>query len=284
MDLPDDCFDYCDTKFFDFARKLADPLEAELFEIQHVRSVPSLLKTHDSVSIMELDCLDLNQIKDTISFKVSNGPRVVKAAVKGNMEFLIEAFSNKNELHLKQQKVKCSKTVAASIAKHSSSSPVSHSRKDVLSKDDHEKFIVDSLSNWGKSNSDSLRMNELELIYDSDFTLAIQENSSQFEATIHGTGRTDVKLLIQGGKFQISNYYKHLKAVKCQMMKQKKKIDKEAKQQQQQSSSNTETSRKLETSKYIVNYMVLKTRLILKKVLLNTKSSIKNVYVCPNVV
>ncbi|CAF1223403.1 unnamed protein product [Didymodactylos carnosus] len=92
----------------------------------------------------------------------------------------------------------------------------------------HERYIVDSIQRWCNDNKENLNLNDFTLIDGQQYRLAVKNY-------LNGTLTADINcdcgnlfiLTKSRGKFQLSNYYRHLKAVKSyKVMKEIKNNDK----------------------------------------------------------
>ncbi|CAF3568506.1 unnamed protein product, partial [Rotaria sp. Silwood2] len=66
--LPPDVISLYDESFYELARKLAGPIEADLLELQGIRSAYSLIHTEDIFDILKYECKALDQIKKRLAF------------------------------------------------------------------------------------------------------------------------------------------------------------------------------------------------------------------------
>jgi hypothetical protein len=92
---------------------------------------------------------------------------------------------------------------------------------------DHEKFITDSIQRWCDDNKENFKLNDFSLSDGKQYRLVVKNDpNSTFNANIRcDCGKLFVLTKLRG-KFQISNYYRHLKAVRpCKVIKQVKGSD-----------------------------------------------------------
>ena len=85
---------------------------------------------------------------------------------------------------------------------------------------DSHLLIVNATEEWCFKNGRDLNLPNLKLEEGSDFSLSIPSNTKEF-ARIRCGCRVSATLSRQGDKFQLSNYYRHLKSGKCSMLKSK---------------------------------------------------------------
>ncbi|CAF1482401.1 unnamed protein product [Adineta steineri] len=104
----------------------------------------------------------------------------------------------------------------------------------LLSKDDHTEFLLNLVKKWNQANKD-LHFGQIQLVPDIDYKINITHDNNVLQGIIICNCGTRVKLRTRSGKFQITNFYKHLRTPSCSMMKEKKKNYNE----QNQSTDNT---------------------------------------------
>jgi hypothetical protein len=86
---------------------------------------------------------------------------------------------------------------------------------------DHRAFIIKKLNEWSVKN---LTLNNQTLIEDQDFKLRVSQGASEGICIICGC-QAKFNLTRVRRNFSLSNYYKHLKSDKCEMIKKKKEIN-----------------------------------------------------------
>ena len=95
-------------------------------------------------------------------------------------------------------------------------------------KEEHIESILVLINKWTNNSKENLELEKLELMPDIDFTLNIKCNENDFEGLIKCKCGTRIRLMKKDDRFQITNFYKHLRSVSCSMMKAKKQqYDKE---------------------------------------------------------
>ncbi|CAF4989033.1 unnamed protein product, partial [Rotaria socialis] len=93
--LPSDIMSLRDVKFFDFVRKEAGDAAADLFEIQSINCVKSLLMTADVYCIMNLKSNALHDFKNKHGFMLDDDTFIIKPGIKGNVDYLIDLLRQK---------------------------------------------------------------------------------------------------------------------------------------------------------------------------------------------
>jgi hypothetical protein len=75
---------------------------------------------------------------------------------------------------------------------------------------------------WTEYSKENLHLDQLELKPDVDYTISITDNNNVIEGAIKCRCGTRIRLNRRDGKFQITNFYKHLRSATCFVMKEKK--------------------------------------------------------------
>ncbi|CAF1117783.1 unnamed protein product [Rotaria sp. Silwood1] len=97
-----------------------------------------------------------------------------------------------------------------------------YSTPSVLTKENHVEFIHTSIKKWVEDTKENVNLDNLELKPDADYTLTITNNDNDLEGSIRCKCGVKIKLRKRDGKFQITNFYKHLRSLTCSMIKEKK--------------------------------------------------------------
>lgn len=82
--------------FYDFVKQIVGSIEPELLQVQQISTVNSLLMTNDVFEIMLIPSKELDDIKNKVGFKKEDGSFIIKAGVKGNIDYLVELLRVKN--------------------------------------------------------------------------------------------------------------------------------------------------------------------------------------------
>ncbi|CAF2923431.1 unnamed protein product [Rotaria sp. Silwood2] len=112
----------------------------------------------------------------------------------------------------------------------------------LTTKDEHIQFILSLVKKWTENSKENLHLDELELKPDVDYTISITDNNNVIDGAIKCRCGTRIRLRIRDGKFQITNFYKHLRSPTCFMMKEKIKQHNQQKQLSNNTSSNNNNS------------------------------------------
>ena len=236
--LPANLTSLQDAEFYHFVKRIVGPVEAELLQVQQINNVNSLLMTADVFEIIQIPSHDLDDIKRKICFEKDDESFVIKAGVKGNIDYLIELLRAKNNAD------KRSKILRATLALPSTGLPNAGNTSIPVCSNatatnaipsltlawtltDHEKFITDSIQRWCDDNKENFKSNDFSLSDGKQYRLVVKSDSNgTFNADIRcDCGKLFVLTKLRG-KFQISNYYRHLKAVRpCKVIKHVKDSD-----------------------------------------------------------
>jgi hypothetical protein len=91
----------------------------------------------------------------------------------------------------------------------------------LTTKDDHVKFILNLMKKWTENNKEDLSFDQIELKPDVDYTISISDDNNIIEGTVKCKCGVRIKLRKRSDKFQITNFYKHLRTSSCSMMREK---------------------------------------------------------------
>ncbi|CAF1092878.1 unnamed protein product [Didymodactylos carnosus] len=228
--LPADMLTFNDNKFYDFVKNICGETEAELLEVQQIVNAQSLLLTDDVFGIMDVDCPDLIDLKKKISFTLADGSFLLKAGIRENIKYLKELFLKKNEV-MKETKLKSKQQTTITTAVSNSTPPPSSS---IIT------IAPVSTNSWCLDNKENAGLDDFQLRGGEDFTLKLHDNHNILEAAITCKCGSNFSLTKKDNKFQLSNFYKHIKKLNCSLMKEfVKKNNKQKRTNVQISSSST---------------------------------------------
>ncbi|CAF3329974.1 unnamed protein product [Rotaria sp. Silwood2] len=247
--LPPNVMALRDEKFIDFVKVEAGDGVAALLDIQGINCVRSLLVTPNIYSIMDVRSKSLDGFKNKYGYIQEDGSFIIQPGIKGNAEYLIDLLKKKcieDAKSLKSSKYNQSSSTSAnstSPATSNNSSEKMLSKTSNLSIGEHKKYIIDTLNSWCESNSSRFDVSQLSLNEGRHYFISIYNDST-------GSLKCDIKcccnkwstLTLRRGKFQLSNFYRHLQSSGDICSEVKKMID----NPQSRSSANTQQS--LETS------------------------------------
>ncbi|CAF1453090.1 unnamed protein product [Rotaria magnacalcarata] len=228
--LPSNIMSLRDDNFIDFVKEEAGHAVAALLELQGINSVKSLLMTDDVCSIMNVKSKSLDAFKNKYGYMQDDGICIIQPGVKGNIEYLISLLKKKcvDDAKLvkssKRNKLSSSLTTTtdtsstirkptSSVLSDSSPETVS-SKSSNLSVAEHKSYIIDTLNNWCKNNKSKDNNERFSLVEGKDYFISLQNDST-------GTLKCNIKcscekwtaLVFRRGKFQLSNFYRHLQGL-----------------------------------------------------------------------
>lgn len=91
----------CD-QFFNLIEEMSSEIEVELLKAQGINNVLSLLRSQDLFCIFNIDCEELNDLKNRACLKLKNGEYMVRPAIKENLSYCI----NQLKLKLTEQQLR----------------------------------------------------------------------------------------------------------------------------------------------------------------------------------
>ncbi|CAF3776722.1 unnamed protein product [Rotaria socialis] len=202
--LPSNIMTLRDDNFIDFVKEEAGHSAATLLEIQGINCVKSLLMANSVYAIMDVKSKSLDGLKIKYGYMQDDGTVVIQPGVKGNIEHLTDLL-----------KTKCIEDVKlAKSSKHnqSSSSTILKSTSTLLKI--KKKYIIDTLNNWCENNKSKLNVQQFSLVEGEHYFILLQNDSN-------GALKCDIRcycqkwssLSLRRGKFQLSNFYRHLQGL-----------------------------------------------------------------------
>ncbi|CAF1345205.1 unnamed protein product [Rotaria sordida] len=262
--LPNDVLSYTDQDFYNFVEMFLGKLHARLLSYLHISSVPCFLLTENPCAILTLDIDDevLEQLSQETCIKLKNNQLIVKPGVENSFKCLKELLKKKIEEHMKTTKRNIKQQVITvantnSTQSFSLSSSMSTSSPSLftsscspLTIDEHHQYLLNCIRQWCIDNKANLRFNEFELKEDVDFTFIFSNINNFLEISIQCKCGSKINLGKNAEKFQLSNYYKHLKDTRCSHMNALKKKAQEQMQNRQHTGINlTATSSPITNNK-----------------------------------
>ncbi|CAF4314531.1 unnamed protein product [Rotaria sp. Silwood2] len=217
--LPSNVMSLRDDKFIDFVEAEAGDGAAALLEIEGINCVKSLLMTSNVYSIMDLKSKSLDGFKNKYGYMQDDGTFFIQPGIKGNIEYLIDLLKKKCLEDAKVAKSSkynesssSSTTVKSTSSVPSNSSPEKiPSRSSNLSAGEHKTYIIDTLNSWCENNKSKFNLSQLSLIEGQNYFLSIfNDPSGAFKCDIKCCCKKWSSLTLRRGKFQLSNFYRHL--------------------------------------------------------------------------
>ncbi|CAF1537185.1 unnamed protein product [Rotaria magnacalcarata] len=122
-----------------------------------------------------------------------------------------------------------------------STSGLSSSPSLPLTLDEHKTYLLNFIRQWCNDNKEYLNLDEFDLKEGIDFVFDFSNPNDNLQGTVHCKCGTRINLGKNGPKFQLSNFYKHLKDSKCLNILELKKKNEARLQLRQISLSNSLT-------------------------------------------
>ena len=235
--LPDEVLFYKNNDFFRFVETCLGSDELELIKVQGIKNTRGLVHIHDVLTVIDLDCDEINELKKRICFHTKNNGFVIKEGFKCGVQDFIHLLKTKSTDYLKRSKKFKSSSkflsqntfnpIISSADTHNQSSsilPLTTALTTVITLDStssivYEKWISDSIDNYCKKEFDNII-----LLNNVDYTIKFTQSAVDTHTQIKCNCGSIITLNYRPEKssFQLSAFYKHVKHSHCLMMKTKK--------------------------------------------------------------
>ena len=231
--LPSNVMSLRNDKFIDFVQAEAGDGAATLLEIQGINCVKSLLMTSNVYSIMDVKSKSLDGFKNKYGYMQEDGTFIIQPGIKGNIEYLIDLLKKKcvEDAKVAKSSKNNQSSSSSTIAKSTSSVPSNSSPEKIPSKSsnlsvsEHKNYIIDTLNSWWQNNKSKFNLLQLSLIEGQHYFIAIFNDAS-------GALKCDIKcccekwstLTLRRGKFQLSNFYRHIQGLNNKVCPELKKM------------------------------------------------------------
>ncbi|CAF1516467.1 unnamed protein product, partial [Rotaria sp. Silwood1] len=156
-----------------------------------------------------------------------DGTFVIQPEIKGNVQYLIDLLkkkciddaklaklSKRNQLLSSLDKTTDTSstiTKATSPVPSNSSSEVITSKSSNLSINEHRTYLIDTLNSWCENNKSKFDLSQLSLVEGQHYFISIFDDpSGLLKGNIKCCCKKSLSLTIFRGKFQLSNFYRHL--------------------------------------------------------------------------
>jgi hypothetical protein len=218
--LSDEVLLYSNDRFYQFVEKCLGPDELVLVKLQAIKSTRALINVPDILAVLDLDCPELNDIKKRICFVTESNELVLKAGVKCAIEDFTNTLKAKNDEYLQRTK----KTKKASqVVQSNQTVPQINASTSItpVSAVDPTQSISDSIEKYSKTIlSDIILSNNI------DYSIQLTQLNTSVDAKIKCNCGVIVKINHRPDRnaFQLSPYFKHLKTIRCSMMKKKREV------------------------------------------------------------
>ncbi|CAF2137499.1 unnamed protein product [Rotaria magnacalcarata] len=228
--LPSNIMSLCDDNLIDFVKEEAGHAAATLLELQGINSVKSVLMTDDVCAIMNMKSKSLDVFKNKYGYMQDDGTCIIQPGAKGNIEYLMSLLKTKcvDDAKLvkssKQNQLSSSLTTttntSSTIRKPTSSILSDSSPETILSNSyslslaEHKSYIIDTLNNWCKNNKSKDNNERFSLVEGKDYFISLQNDSTRtLKCNIKWSCEKWTTLVFRRGKFQLSNFYRHLQGL-----------------------------------------------------------------------
>jgi len=92
-------------KFYDLVRSMAGDIEVEILKAQGINNVLSFLRSKDLYLMFNLDCEQLDSLKERACLQLRNGDYMVRPAIKENFDYCINFFKDCLSLQQTEQQL-----------------------------------------------------------------------------------------------------------------------------------------------------------------------------------
>ncbi len=99
--LTDDVLLLSNDNFYNFVVQVCGKVEAELLQIQGITNPQSLVRSTNLFSILEVDCEEVDKLKQNVCFQSKNGNHIIRQGVKLNLDNLYDALKEKQDKYKK---------------------------------------------------------------------------------------------------------------------------------------------------------------------------------------
>ena len=227
--LPSNVMSLRDQNFIDFVKEEAGDGAAALLEIQGINSVKSLLMTTDVYGIMNMNSKSLDGFKRKYGYLQNDNTFVIQPGVKGNTEYLIDLVKQKCvddarsiKISKRNQPLSSDNTTNPSSTMTQPNSSISSnslsqstmSKASNLSINEHKKYVMETVNSWFEDNKSKFNLSYFSLIEGRHYSISIlRDSSGTLKGNIKCCCEQWISLTVSRGKFQMSNFYRHLRGL-----------------------------------------------------------------------
>ncbi|CAF1529060.1 unnamed protein product [Didymodactylos carnosus] len=230
-------------KFNEFVKETLGGEELDIFKVQSIRSVHSLLRTKNVFGIFDLNCDELINIQERCCLKLKDNSYVIKQGIISSIaEFVdtLKALEQKHKISLKQKQL----NLPITNALNETSSSITTNNTQILTttipiltqlvplpsqspmsiynvQQKYLEVITNAVDKW--CNHD---LNGIVIKPDDDYMInLVPPNDKDVVASIKcGCGtRILIPLRVDSSTFHLSSYYRHLNTGRCRMIRNKQK-------------------------------------------------------------
>ena len=230
--LPDEVLLYSNDEFYKFIEECLGPDEMAIIKVQSIRSTRSLINVPDVLEVLSLNCKELVDIKKRLCFVTDSNEFVVKAGIKAGINALVTTLKEKNN-----QQIKSIKGTRSSSQNHRAdfrpsnevpgrvSTDVLADRRTIPSRPltihEHDQAVAIAIERYCQNQFDDITLKN-----GIDYSIHLDSSAGYISGKITCGCRKSIKIYFKSTthSFQLSAYFKHLRASQCTMMKMKKKM------------------------------------------------------------
>ncbi|CAF3352182.1 unnamed protein product [Rotaria socialis] len=220
--LPSNIMALRDDDFIDFVKEEAGHAAAALLEIQGINCVKSLLMTDNVYAIMNVKSKSLDGLKNKYGYMQDDGTFVIQPGVKGNIEYLIDLLKKKciEDVKLAKSSKHNQSSSSLTIPKSTSTVTSNNTTEKTISVSfnssvaENKTYIIDTLNNWCENNKSKLNVQQFTLVEGEHYFILMQNDSNgALKCDIRCCCQKWSSLPLRRGKFQLSNFYRHLQGL-----------------------------------------------------------------------
>jgi hypothetical protein len=207
--LPADIMNLRDQQFWEFVQETTGKTEAELLKLQEINNVRSLLLTANVFSFMELKTKNLIELLQKKQIEIKKETNLQTVAIPSSTR------TTTNDAAPATASTNIS--ISSSSLSSANTVPSDSIADPQWTLADHKKYIIDSIGTWCDATKRSLKLEDLLLNDGQHYHLKITDD--MLNGSIVCNCNQTIKLTQRLGKYQLSNFYRHLKALNsCSMM------------------------------------------------------------------
>ncbi|CAF4168093.1 unnamed protein product, partial [Rotaria magnacalcarata] len=75
--------------FFNLIEEMTGEIEVEILQAQGINNVLSLLRSQDLFHIFQIDCEELQDLRNRACLRLNNGEYMIRPAIKENLDYCI---------------------------------------------------------------------------------------------------------------------------------------------------------------------------------------------------
>ena len=254
--LKDDVLFISNNSFYEFVKEVCGEAESDILRIQGIRNARLLIRSTNLLDTLKLDCDEVNAIKTYAGFRCNSGEFIVKQGVKLNLDNLVDALKEKHEkyrennlLEHRQQQMLLINSQTTATNTHINENLITHDSKlgtpptTITTVTTIDSSTASPYSSITSSNSPGFRCTYINdhILYIKDlierfsrktfistilkhnehYELLVTPEDEMFKALIKYQCGTWLLSPMRSdrSKFVLSNFYAHITASTCSMVK-----------------------------------------------------------------